>query len=475
MKLKLIKVIALFAVLGLLLTLGFGCKIKTTETTAAQSTAAATTAAAETTAAETTKAAAETTSGEPVKLVFWWWGEQEAPGLEKWLKETVDLYQKAHPNITIETVLQATETLMSAFKSAAAAQQGPDLQYFWGGIFTIEDAWAGNIVPISDYIPADELKHYYTSYEQQFDGKTWGAVWYTVPNPIVYNKQIFKDAGLDPENFPKTWDEFLAACKAIQAKGIVPFSVGNKEGFAGAWLASYIGIQNLDSPADLMAPAIGKAKYTDEKYAAWWKRLAELRDNKYINKDINSLEFYQGQDNFKKGNAGFTLTVGSGAVDFVKTMGTDKVGIATMPVWGTGKYAGPLQLSSQTVGITSWSKYPKESADFIMFMHTPDRVNAMYKMSGAFPADDRFDPSLLSTDQEKKIAKLASENVSPWGENYIPSQFDEQAYYFGVQDFFNGKTPEDMAKKCQEIIEKWQKEQPDSVKNFEKWYASFTK
>ncbi|MHB8279578.1 MAG: hypothetical protein ACYDIA_18270, partial [Candidatus Humimicrobiaceae bacterium] len=76
---------------------------------------------------------------------------------------------------------------------------------------------------------------------------------------------------------------------------------------------------------------------------------------------------------------------------------------------------------------------------------------------------------------EKKIAKLASENVSPWGENYIPSQFDEQAYYFGVQDFFNGKTPEDMAKKCQEIIEKWQKEQPDSVKNFEKWYASFTK
>jgi len=295
-----------------------------------------------------------------------------------------------------------------------------------------------------------------------------------VPNPVCYNKEIFKEAGLDPENPPKTWDEFLSACKAIKEKGYVPLSLGNKEGFAGAWLASYIGIQNMDSAADLMVPAIGKAKYTDEKYAAWWKKLGELRDNEYINKDINSLEFYQGQDNFKKGQAGFTFTVGSGAVDFVKTMGEDKVGIMIMPVWGSGKLAGRLQLSSQTVGITSWSKNPEVAADFIKFMHSPERVNAMYEKSGAFPADDRFDTNLLKTSQEKQIAQLAAGDVAPWGENYIPSQFDEQAYYFGVQEFFNGASPEQMAQKCQELIEKWMQEQPDSVKNFEDWYNSLT-
>jgi len=465
MKFSVIAVVFILAV-----TLSIGCKTTaTTETTAAATTAAVTTAAA-----ETTTTAAETTSGEPVKLVFWWWGEQEAPGLEKWLAETVDLYQKEHPNVTIETVLQATETLISAFKSAAAAQEGPDLQYFWGGIFTIEDAWAGSILPISDLVPADELKHYYTSYEQEYGGKTWGAVWYTVPNPVCYNKEIFTAAGLDPEKPPKTWDEFLEACKAIKAKGFVPLSVGNKEGFAGAWLASYVGIQNMNNAADLMAPTVSQAKYTDAKYAEWWTKLGELRDNEYINKDINSLEFYQGQDNFKKGQAGFTFTVGSGAVDFVKTMGADKVGIMTMPAWGSGALAGRLQLSSQTVGVTSWSKYPKEAADFIMFMHSPERVNAMYTASGAFPADDRFDTNLLNTAQEKEIASLAAGDVAPWGENYIPSQFDEQAYYFGVQEFFNGKTPAEMAQKCQELIEKWMQEQPDSVKNFESWYSSLT-
>jgi len=256
---------------------------------------------------------------------------------------------------------------------------------------------------------------------------------------------------------------------------MVPLSVGGKDGFGGAWLAAYIGNQNMNSTADLMAPAVGKAKYTDAKYAEWWKKLGELRDNEYINKDYNSIEFYQAQDNFKKGNAGMTLTVSSGAIDFAKGMGEDKVGIAAMPKWGSGTFAGEMTVSSQTIGITSWSKYPKESADFIMYMHTPERVNAMYKTSGAYPADDRFDQNILTTAQEKGIAKLITGDNPPWGENNIPSQFDEQAYYYGVQEFFNGTSPEDMAKKCQDIIEKWQKEQPDSVKNFQLWYDSLVK
>ncbi len=76
----------------------------------------------------------------PVTLTMWWWGEQEAAGAKKWLADTVALYHKKHPNITIKTVLQTTNGLVPAFKAAAAAKKGPDLQYFWGGIWSLEDA-----------------------------------------------------------------------------------------------------------------------------------------------------------------------------------------------------------------------------------------------------------------------------------------------------------------------------------------------
>ena len=71
-------------------------------------------------------------SGQTLKM--WWWGEQEAPGLEKYVKESVDLYQKKSGN-TIEPTLQDTSVVISEFQTASAANNAPDIQYFWNGIY----------------------------------------------------------------------------------------------------------------------------------------------------------------------------------------------------------------------------------------------------------------------------------------------------------------------------------------------------
>ena len=92
----------------------------------------------------------------PVHLVMWWWGKQEAPGAKKWLADTVAGYQQKHPNVTIDTVLQTTDRLIPAFQAAASAKQGPDIEYFWGGIYFQQPAWSGQIQPVSDYIAPEE-------------------------------------------------------------------------------------------------------------------------------------------------------------------------------------------------------------------------------------------------------------------------------------------------------------------------------
>ena len=94
---------------------------------------------------------------EDLTLNISWWGEQEAPGAQKWLEESMALYSKEHPNVTMKHVLQTTEGLIPSFEAAAAAQSGPDIQYFWGGIYSQQPGWDGNIAPISDYLSADEL------------------------------------------------------------------------------------------------------------------------------------------------------------------------------------------------------------------------------------------------------------------------------------------------------------------------------
>jgi N,N'-diacetylchitobiose transport system substrate-binding protein len=47
------------------------------------------------------------------------------------------------------------------------------------------------------------------------DGKVWGKPWYAGSRALIYRKDVLKKAGVE---VPKTWDELLAASKAIKAK-----------------------------------------------------------------------------------------------------------------------------------------------------------------------------------------------------------------------------------------------------------------
>jgi raffinose/stachyose/melibiose transport system substrate-binding protein len=408
---------------------------------------------------------------ESVSLTMWWWGEQEAAGAKKWLTDTIALYNKKHPNVTINTVLQTTDGLIPAFKAAAAAKKGPDIQYFWGGIWALEDAWAGNTKPVSDYIPRSELKHYLNAKEETFAGKVWTAPWYVQPSfPVLYRIDVLKKAGV---GVPRTWAAMLKACDALNAKGITPFAGGIKDGWFGGWLYSIIGAQGIKSISDVLDATTGKKKFTDPDMAGWWTRLQEMRDHKCWNDDINSLELYQGQNQWAQGKAAMTVTAGSDVKKWITQVGVARVGVMAMPRWGNGPYAGKLGSTSQTVGITAWTKYPQVAADFIMFMHKPERMKAWFNTTGAFPADDRFNTGLIKLPQQKVLFGLVR-NGSPYLENFIPTELDSKANFGQSQLLLGGNTDaKGAAQATEKIAQRIRVTQRKLMANFKKWSASY--
>ncbi len=415
--------------------------------------------------------AAGSAPAENVSLTMWWWGEQEAAGAKTWLKQTVRLYEQKHPNVKIKTVLQTTDGLVPAFKAAAAAKKGPDIQYFWGGIWSLDDAWAGNTKPISDYIPRSEYRHYLNAKEDTFDGKVWTAPWYVQPSfPVLYRKDVLAKAGVA---VPRNWSQLLKACDTLNAKGITPLAGGIKDGWFGGWLYSIIGAQGISSISDVLDATTGKAKFTDARHAAWWSRLAELQQHKCWNDDINSLELYQGQQRWVDGKAAMTVTAGSDVTKFVKQVGVAKVGVMAMPRWGNGPYAGKLGSTSQTVGITAWTKHPEEAASFIMFMHTPERMAAWFKTTGAFPADDRFNTKLITLPQQKVLFGLVRSGA-PYLENFIPPELDGKAMFGQSQLLLGGNTTAaKAAAETEKIAKRIRLTQRKLIANFDKWAASY--
>jgi multiple sugar transport system substrate-binding protein len=389
------------------------------------------------------------------------------------MDETVKLYEAAHPNVTIDTVLQSTDSLIPAFQSAAAAKSGPDIQYFWGGVWTLEPLWtSGALLPLDNLIPTDEMSHYINNFERSYDGKQYGIGWYLSGNPMVYNPKLFAKAGLDPQNPPQTWDDLIAACQKLNAAGITPVSGGMKDGWFGGWLFSILARQSHDTYKDFMSASVGNAKFTDPQFAGWWTALDQLKNANCWNKDIGSVDYQQGQDMFVQGKSAMIFSNDTFLKGFADTpgFGWDSMAVMMVPKWASGKMADEYITTAQGWGITSWSKYPEQAADFLMFMHSADRLGAWWADTGVLPADNRMDASLITQPIQKQIFQWDTTVAGANLENFIPSQLDNDGNMAGVQLLFSGdKTPAELAQLSEDTITKWRTQNPDEVNNFLIW------
>jgi len=126
--------------------------------------------------------------------------------------------------------------------------------------------------------------------------------------------------------------------------------------------------------------------------------------------------------------------------------------------------------TAQGWGITSWSKYPQQAADFLMYMHTSDRLSAWWADTGVLPADNRMDTSQITQPIQKQIFQWDSTVAGANLENFIPSQLDNDANMAGVQSLFSGdKTAAQLAQLAEDTITKWRTQNPDEVNNFMIW------
>jgi ABC-type glycerol-3-phosphate transport system substrate-binding protein len=405
-------------------------------------------------------------------LTYWYWAEPDAPGANAWLKKEVALYEKAHPKVKVKIVVQSTDTLISAFTTVAQTRSGPDIATQWATLPVLTPAWNGWSVPISDYVPASETKNWIGTGENMSGGKLWAMPQYLLGIPFVWNKAMFKKAGLNPNKGPATWAEFLADAKKLKAAGFTPFGMGNKDGFGSAWFFSLIGKQNLNSINELKAAMIGKAKFSDPKYSGFYQALADLKAKGYLNSDVASIVFEQGLQLFGQKKVAMSWVTDGNVAAASKALGGAKaMGVGPIPVWGKGKLAHSYDTTqSSSAFITKWSKHPKAAAQFLTFLHSPQALKAWYAATGVFPADKRF-PAALVTDPIAKIQlKLDQSALSVWPENFVPPQVDGNADLAAGELITSGSgSPADAVKLWESELAKWKTQHPDEFKNYQKW------
>lgn len=144
-----------------------------------------------------------------------------------WIRDTsflistlVDTWNETHENQIELTVVPATE-FVTKFGASVAAGEAPDIISI-DLIYTPAFASAGQLVDLTDRVSqlpfVDDLSPAHMTLGT-FDGRNYAVPFAAEGSFLVYNIDLFEQAGLDPENPPTNWEELLDASRAITALG----------------------------------------------------------------------------------------------------------------------------------------------------------------------------------------------------------------------------------------------------------------
>lgn len=137
------------------------------------------------------------------------------------IQELTDEYMAENPDVKIDAVYAGSYAdTVAKVVTASRGGQAPQLAVILASdTFTLYDE--DLILPFDDFLTSAEdkewLKGFYPGFLENgtIDGKTYGIPFQRSTPVLYYNKDAFKEAGLDPEKAPATWEEMVEYGKKL--------------------------------------------------------------------------------------------------------------------------------------------------------------------------------------------------------------------------------------------------------------------
>jgi len=404
------------------------------------------------------------------RLAFWWWGEQEAPGLGAWVRESAALFEHAS-GAQVAPMLVDTEHLVSQFQGAAAAHAAPDVQSFWSGIYQMESVWLGYVAPLDGLISGDLIRDCPASALSVYGGRPYRLGWYAAPMLWVYNRELFDAAGLDPDKPPMTHDALLQACERLKRKEITPIVGGLQDGYWAEWHLAHALGANLDAPAELVELLLGARDWREPRYWDHWAKLGQLGSAGFLNDDMLATDALTGVDLFSAGQGAMASLPGPLLRRVQRQLGAERVWPMLFPASGAGRMNSRPVVDVQGLGIATESTQPRRAASFLSFLHTPERVAALYDRSGQLPADRSWDGRAIADPALRYVwERWVRGDSVPYLAGLLPPPFWSEGVVRVAQRVVAGEIgAQEAAEQAATAARAWREQQPRLRERYARW------
>jgi glucose/mannose transport system substrate-binding protein len=314
-----------------------------------------------------------------LEIFSWWTTGGEAAGLNSMF----DMYKAQNPGVDIVNATVAGgagSNAKAVLKTRMLGGDPPDsFQVHMG--HELIDTWVttGYMQPLDDIY---EEMGFNTQFPQGvLDIVSYQGHPYSVPvnihraNVLWFNKQVLADAGLQP---PQTFEDFFTVAAALQAKGITPLALGDKDTFESVQLleTTLIGTLGPDAYKGLWT---GETSWSDPRVTQALETMKSMLS--YANSDHAGLTWDQADDLVISGKAAMTVMGDWTDGDFTAKKFT---GYGYVPTPNT---TGVYDALSDTFGLPKGAKDEAQVKNWLRLIGTAEAQDAFNPQKGAIPVN----------------------------------------------------------------------------------------
>ncbi|WP_158602295.1 ABC transporter substrate-binding protein [Cohnella endophytica] len=225
---------------------------------------------------------------------------------------------------------------------------------------------------------------------------------------LIYNKDLFRESGLDPDSPPRTFSELVKAAQLISSNEIGRSKYGIAMPMGEEWMDFVQPMEAINGYSGVHFYDFKSGKYDLTVYKPWLKTIKELNENGGVFPGMENMKSSQAMAQFADGNIGMMIASSwQASLLFDQFSPKNDWGIALPPAIDNAR-VGKGAIKVDTAGwnvVNSGTPYPKEAAKVWEFLYSDEYIGPLFAHSSMIPimnsqANDLAKPTATSRFRE---------------------------------------------------------------------------
>lgn len=331
------------------------------------------------------------------------------------LDEIIARYNAEHAGYQLEIISLPRDRYDETLNMLLTSGQSPDLFQAspgWLGTYIYKN-WLMDLSPLAEPSVLENYPEWTVDYTRENNH------FYALPSEyttlrLVYNKDMFKKMGLDPEKPPEMLQSLKDSANQISRQG-TGYGI---YGFAlpGGDVDTYrLTLETVSTSSGLYHFDFAQGQYDFTIYEPWFETMLEMKKEGGLFPGETALMRETALAQFRQGNVGMMHMTNREFAQLNRTAVLDFTpGISLPPRNDSGPQTGALMIPIQhPVVISATTLYKQEAAEIWNYLHSFDFLGKMYELGELIPIPEKFRISRTGTPEWLK-AFLPGSSESPY-------------------------------------------------------------